>query len=51
MKSPLNDRLHGLLHRVKGNAKELVGIAIDDPAMEGRGKAEKNAGVRARPCQ
>jgi uncharacterized protein YjbJ (UPF0337 family) len=44
MNSSVNDRLKGALHRAKGKAREVVGRATDNPALERKGRAEKTEG-------
>lgn len=44
MKPSTQDRSQGKLHEVKGQIKEKVGKATNDPDLEVSGKTEKNAG-------
>jgi uncharacterized protein YjbJ (UPF0337 family) len=44
MKPSTDDKATGKLHEVEGTIKEKVGEIINDPELEGDGKAEKNAG-------
>ncbi|MDD2274091.1 MAG: CsbD family protein [Desulfuromonadaceae bacterium] len=44
MKSSTNDQVQGIIHEVKGTAKELAGILGDNPALENEGTDEKIAG-------
>jgi uncharacterized protein YjbJ (UPF0337 family) len=44
MKSSTKDQTEGKLHEVKGEIKEEVGKATNDPNLEVSGKAEKKAG-------
>jgi uncharacterized protein YjbJ (UPF0337 family) len=45
MKPSTEDRTEGRLHEVKGEIKEEVGKATNDPDLELSGKAEKKAGT------
>lgn len=38
------DRTEGKLHEVKGEIKEEIGKATNDPDLEAKGNAEKKAG-------
>lgn len=44
MKPSTEDRVEGKLHEVKGNIKEKIGKATNDPDLEVDGNVEKNAG-------
>jgi uncharacterized protein YjbJ (UPF0337 family) len=44
MKPSTKDQTKGKLHEVKGNIKEKIGKATNDPDLEISGKAEKKAG-------
>jgi uncharacterized protein YjbJ (UPF0337 family) len=44
MKPSTKDRTEGKFHQVKGEIKEEVGKATNDPNLEVSGKAEKKAG-------
>jgi uncharacterized protein YjbJ (UPF0337 family) len=43
MKPHTKDQAEGNLHEVKGNIKEVVGKATNDPKLEISGKTEKKA--------
>lgn len=38
------DKVKGVLHQVKGKAKELAGKVTDNPKLEAKGAAERLAG-------
>lgn len=44
LKPSAEDRASGKLHEVKGDIKEEIGKATNDPDLEVSGKAEKGAG-------
>ncbi|MDD2310526.1 MAG: CsbD family protein [Desulfuromonadaceae bacterium] len=44
MKSSTKDQAEGMLHQVKGTAKEIAGKLTDNPKLEGEGTGEKIAG-------
>jgi uncharacterized protein YjbJ (UPF0337 family) len=44
MKPSTQDRTEGKLHEVKGEIKEAVGKATNDPDLEVSGNTEKNGG-------
>ena len=44
MKSSIRDQTEGKFHEAKGKVKEMAGEIIDNPKLEGKGKAEKIAG-------
>jgi uncharacterized protein YjbJ (UPF0337 family) len=44
MKPSTEDKAEGKLHEVKGKVRERIGNAINNPDLEGSGKAEKTAG-------
>ena len=44
MKPSTQDRTEGTLHEVKGQIKEKVGKATNDPDLEVSGKTENNVG-------
>jgi len=44
MKPSTKDQTKGKIHEVKGNIKEKIGKATNDPHLEVSGKAEKKAG-------
>jgi uncharacterized protein YjbJ (UPF0337 family) len=44
MKSSMNDKVKGALHKAKGKAKEMTGKITDNPKLEAKGIAEKIAG-------
>jgi len=44
MKSSTKDQAEGMLHQVKGTAKEIAGKLTDNPELEGEGTGEKIAG-------
>jgi uncharacterized protein YjbJ (UPF0337 family) len=44
MKASTKDQTKGKLHEVKGNIREKIGKATNDPDLEVSGKAEKKAG-------
>ena len=44
MKPSTTDQIKGVLHEVKGAAKEKVGQVVSDPDLEAEGQAEKIAG-------
>ena len=45
MKESTKDELAGKVHEVKGAAKEKAGEVIGNPDLEGRGAAERAAGM------
>jgi uncharacterized protein YjbJ (UPF0337 family) len=44
MKDSTKDKIEGTVHEVKGNVKEKVGHATNNPNLEDRGTTEKVAG-------
>ena len=44
MKSSTKDQAEGKFHELKGTAKEIAGILIDNPKLEAEGTDEKIAG-------
>jgi uncharacterized protein YjbJ (UPF0337 family) len=44
MKDSTKDKIEGTVHEVKGNVKEKVGHATNNPNLEDEGTAEKVAG-------
>ena len=44
MKSSTRDNAEGILHKVKGKVKEMVGKLVGNPDLETKGKIEKIKG-------
>ena len=44
MKPSTEDQMKGQAHKLKGDVKEKVGRATNDPNMEAEGQDEKTAG-------
>lgn len=44
MKPSTKDQMEGLLHEIKGKAKEAVGQVTNNPDLEAEGQAEELAG-------
>ena len=44
MKSSTKDQAEGMLHELKGKAKEIAGKLTDNPKLQGEGTGEKLAG-------
>ena len=44
MKSSTEDQAKGILHQVRGRAKEIAGELSDNPKLEAEGTGEKVAG-------
>ncbi|AMV73755.1 hypothetical protein JCM30471_21760 [Desulfuromonas carbonis] len=44
MKSGTRDKAEGVLHEIKGKAKEVAGKLSDNPKLEAEGTAEQIAG-------
>jgi uncharacterized protein YjbJ (UPF0337 family) len=44
MKSSTEDQAKGMLHQVRGKAKEIAGELSDNPKLEAEGTDEKIAG-------
>ena len=44
MKSSTRDKAEGMLHQMKGKAKEVAGNLTDNPKLEAEGTGEKMVG-------